>query len=214
MINLTETQRTILAAAAIRPGMRILPLPERIKGGAVTKVLTALAARGLVEVTAARPGEPTVRDGVTLVLTAAAFAALGIALPTDGKGNADAEDAVVARFNAGPGSGGEPAGGAPTGADEAQVAATPKRRGRPQPAAPTEPVRATTTSKLRAGTKQAQLIAMLEAPEGATIAEIAEALEWAHHTVRGAIAGALKKRLGLNVTSETNDARGRIYRIA
>ena len=68
--------------------------------------------------------------------------------------------------------------------------------------------------RFRAGTKQAQLIAMLEAPEGATVPEIAEATGWQHHTVRGAIAGALKKRLGLDVTSEKVVGRGRAYRIA
>ena len=44
--------------------------------------------------------------------------------------------------------------------------------------------------------------------------EIATALEWAGHTVRGAMAGALKKKLGLTVTSEKVADRGRIYRIA
>jgi hypothetical protein len=34
------------------------------------------------------------------------------------------------------------------------------------------------------------------------------------HTVRGAIAGALKKKLGLNVISEKIERRGRVYRIA
>jgi hypothetical protein len=66
----------------------------------------------------------------------------------------------------------------------------------------------------RAESKQAQLIAMLKQPDGATIAEIAKALEWQPHTVRGAIAGALKKKLGLNVESEKVDDRGRVYRIA
>ena len=54
---------------------------------------------------------------------------------------------------------------------------------------------------------------MLGRPEGATIAEIAETLEWQAHTVRGAIAGALKKKLGLDVTSEKIDGRGRVYRL-
>ena len=67
--------------------------------------------------------------------------------------------------------------------------------------------------KSRAGTKQAMLIAMLEAPDGATIAEIAKATEWQSHTVRGAISGALKKRLGLTVTSEKDAVRGRVYKI-
>ena len=65
----------------------------------------------------------------------------------------------------------------------------------------------------RTGTKQEALIAMLRAPDGATIDEIATALEWAPHTVRGAMAGALKKKLGLEVTSEKVTDRGRIYRI-
>ena len=67
----------------------------------------------------------------------------------------------------------------------------------------------------RAESKQAQLIAMLKQPNGATIVEIAEALDWQPHTVRGAIAGALKKKLGLSVESEKVDAsRGRVYRVA
>ncbi len=69
------------------------------------------------------------------------------------------------------------------------------------------------SSCTRAGTKQAQPIAMLERQEGATIAEIAAATGWQPHTVRGAIAGALKKKLGLNVVSEKVENRGRVYRI-
>jgi len=65
----------------------------------------------------------------------------------------------------------------------------------------------------RTGTKQAQLVAMLEAPEGASIAEITAATDWQPHTIRGAISGVLKKKLGLEVTSEKVDGRGRIYRI-
>jgi hypothetical protein len=65
----------------------------------------------------------------------------------------------------------------------------------------------------REGTKQAQLIAMLQSANGASIAEIAKALAWQDHTVRGAIAGALKKKLGLAVTAEKVDGRGTVYRI-
>jgi len=68
--------------------------------------------------------------------------------------------------------------------------------------------------KPRAGTKQAMLIEMLKAPEGATITEIAAATNWQPHTVRGAMSGALKKRLGLTITSEKVDGRGRTYKIA
>jgi hypothetical protein len=65
----------------------------------------------------------------------------------------------------------------------------------------------------RAESKQAKLIAMLQITEGATVEEVAKAFGWQPHTVRGAIAGALKKKLGLDVTSEKVDGRGRVYRI-
>ena len=69
------------------------------------------------------------------------------------------------------------------------------------------------TRKPREGTIQATLIAMLHAPDGATIAEIMDATGWQSHTVRGAMSGALKKKLGLEVTSEKVEDRGRVYKI-
>ena len=66
----------------------------------------------------------------------------------------------------------------------------------------------------RADSKQAKLIEMLKRPNGATIDEIAKKFEWQPHTVRGAIAGALKKKLGLDVQSDKIEGRGRVYRIA
>ena len=83
-------------------------------------------------------------------------------------------------------------------------------------AAASRPLRAATAApsgKTREGTKQAQLVAMLGRAEGATIAEIVAATGWQPHTVRGAFAGALKKRLGLTVASEKVEGRGRVYRI-
>jgi Protein of unknown function (DUF3489) len=63
------------------------------------------------------------------------------------------------------------------------------------------------------GTKLSQLIELLQRKNGATIEEAAKATGWQHHSVRGAISGALKKKLGLVVTSSATDGRGRIYRI-
>lgn len=65
----------------------------------------------------------------------------------------------------------------------------------------------------RVGTKQALLIAMLQAPEGATMDEITTATGWLPHTARGAMSGALGKKLGLVVTSAKEENRGRVYRI-
>ena len=76
----------------------------------------------------------------------------------------------------------------------------------------TEPT-APGASGSRAGSKQAQVIGPLQRSEGATIEEMATAMGWQRHTVRGMISGALKKKLGLEILSEPTD-RGRLYRIA
>jgi len=65
----------------------------------------------------------------------------------------------------------------------------------------------------RAGTKKAMLITMLQAPAGATMDEIVAATGWQAHSARGAMSGALGKKLGLVVTSAKENERGRVYRI-
>ena len=65
----------------------------------------------------------------------------------------------------------------------------------------------------REGTKQALLVEMLRRPEGATIDQIVEATGWQRHTARGAISGAIKKKLGLTVTSEKPAEGERVYNI-
>ena len=63
-------------------------------------------------------------------------------------------------------------------------------------------------------TKQQRLIAMLKRPDGATIAQMTKAFGWERHTVRGALSGALKKKLGLKVVSQKPEGGERVYRIA
>ena len=70
-----------------------------------------------------------------------------------------------------------------------------------------------TLPTLRTGTKQALLVAMLQAPEGATMEEIIAATQWQAHSASGAMSGALGKKLGLVVTSAKESSRGRVYRI-
>lgn len=67
---------------------------------------------------------------------------------------------------------------------------------------------------VRAGTKQAQLIALLKSPEGATIEAITAATGWRAHSIRGFMSGTLGKKLGLTVTSVKEDGRARTYRIS
>src|SRR5947209_2775461 len=61
-------------------------------------------------------------------------------------------------------------------------------------------------------TKHARIIAMLRTPAGATIASLVTATEWQQHSVRGFLAGVVRKKLGLNLVSEQTD-KGRVYRI-
>jgi hypothetical protein len=82
----------------------------------------------------------------------------------------------------------------------------PASRKRPAPAS-SRPVPAA-----RPHTKHARIIAMLRTPAGATIAAIMTATDWQQHSVRGFLAGVVRRKLGLNVVSEQTD-KGRVYRI-
>ena len=65
----------------------------------------------------------------------------------------------------------------------------------------------------RTNTKQAQIIALLQQPGGASVKEIAAVTGWLPHSIRGLISGGLKKKLGLLVTSEKQDGRGTVYKL-
>ena len=66
----------------------------------------------------------------------------------------------------------------------------------------------------RAGTKQAMLISLLQAPEGATMEAMTAATGWQVHSLRGVMSGALGKKKGLTVTSAKEDGKCRVYRIS
>jgi hypothetical protein len=64
----------------------------------------------------------------------------------------------------------------------------------------------------RRQSKKAHIIAMLRTPGGATIAAMARAAKWQPHSVRGFLAGVVRKKLGLTLVSADGE-NGRIYRI-
>ena len=187
MTKLSDTQALILSAAAQRPERIVLPLPESLRGGAAAKVVGALIAKGFLEEVDAnqRKGEPMWRE------------------TGDGHGTTlVATDAGLAAI-----------GIEPDAANTATVGAAGAPTEEASPDTPSEPDSAPKPRTPREGTKQAKLIAMLRADGGATIEEIMVATNWAGHTIRGAMAGALKKRLGLAVISEKVEGRGRCYKI-
>jgi hypothetical protein len=80
--------------------------------------------------------------------------------------------------------------------------------------APTAGTKTRKPAASKSRTKLAQLEAMLRRPDGATVEQISESLDWQKHSVRGAMSGALKKKQGLTITSEKTDTGRRVYRIA
>lgn len=66
---------------------------------------------------------------------------------------------------------------------------------------------------IRPGTKLAALVMSLRRPQGATSLQLMLATGWQPHTVRGAISGMLRKKLGLNVVLAHNDSGERMYRV-
>lgn len=78
-------------------------------------------------------------------------------------------------------------------------------------AAPEPPQGAESGPKAPGG-KIGVLVALLQRPEGVSLVDAQSATGWQAHSVRGAISGAIKKKLGLEVTSAKTEA-GRIYRI-
>ncbi len=190
MPKLTDTQLVILSAAAQRKDRAVLPLPKSLKtkGAAVTKTLDGLRKRGLLEEKPASREAAAWRGGkdgrrMMLVITKAGLGALD----------------------------GEPArqsGKQPT----PSKARTNKPRAERKPAAPKSNSRQSLPA-VRPGTKQALLIDLLKRKGGATLDEAVAATGWQPHSVRGAISGALKKKLGLPVESKIVDKRGRVYRI-
>ena len=71
----------------------------------------------------------------------------------------------------------------------------------------------TTSPKADPGSKQSRVIAMLQSPTGATIAAMMKTTGWQQHSVRGFLAGVVRKRLKLKLSSKKVDGN-RVYRIA
>lgn len=167
--KLTDTQIAILKAAAGRPDGNIEPLPPTLRGGARTKVIEGLLARGLI----------IDADGRHL-LTDAGYTAVGKQHPIPkGVQKMDAPDALTKREV--------------THALQ-KLEATPRT--------------------IRPGTKLAAIIDAMRNPDGATIAQMMADTGWQAHSVRGAISGMVRKRLGYEVVSEKGADGQRAYRIA
>ena len=188
MTNLTDTQLVVLSAAAARDDQSVLPLPKSLKGGAVTKVLDSLIRKGLIE--KVRRSRFALKDSYKIT--------------RDGLRAINADDE-------------QPTQAACVGAEPETGATPPAKKDSPDTggeSAGQGQENGKATVKTRSGTKQAAMIGLLQRKEGATIAQLQEATGWKSNTCRGAISGALKKKLGLPITSAKDSSGNRIYKIA
>jgi Protein of unknown function (DUF3489) len=72
---------------------------------------------------------------------------------------------------------------------------------------------ANASRKANPGSKQSRVVAMLQSPQGATIAAMMKATDWQQHSVRGFLAGVVRKRLKLKLASKKVDGN-RVYQIS
>ncbi len=183
-MTLTETQRLVLEHAAEQPAGRVTWFPDTVKGGARKKVIDGLSNKALITDIG-----PDASVGQDWFIAPAGYDALGLAptaLPTTHP-DPEVEAALVAT--------------------EAQWVAE-------KTAVDPQSVAVEAKPRTRENSKQATVIAMLQRPEGTTIAQICALTGWQSHTVRGTFAGALKKKLGMTITSEKAQGGERVYRAA
>ena len=187
MTKLTDTQLVLLSNAAKRDDGAMTRSPK-LKADAAEKAVVGLLSRKLVKSvpkTGALPQWEKNANGepIALVVTEKGLETIGIV-----KGDPNQPPPVVL------------AKGKPS-KSKALEAPTPKKA----PGAKAKPAPRPTS-------KIAKVVEMLRKPSGATIKAIMDATDWQAHSVRGAIAGAIRKKMGLKVVSETRGDE-RVYRI-
>jgi hypothetical protein len=202
-MTLSDTQLLILSAASQRNDHAAI-LPANLKGSAAKKVIDRLLKQKLLQELRAKDDMPVWRRGhdnrpYTLRITKGGLKAIEV------EDVADAPDE-----NATPGPDEVVATNAPA---ETNLKGRPGRAGRSsakKAAAPS--AKATSSGRPNPDSKQDRVVALLQQPRGATLDVLVNATGWQKHSVRGFLAGTVRKKLKLPLISEKIDGI-RTYRI-
>jgi hypothetical protein len=202
-MTLSDTQLLILSAASQRTDHAAV-LPANLKGSAAKKVVDKLLNEKLLQELRAKDDMPVWRRGgdnrpYTLRITKAGLRAIeveDVASAPDNSATTD-PDAVAA---------------VSTEAKSSERPSRAKRSGAKKAATVSAKATKASSDRVKPDSKQDRIVALLQRPEGATLDALVKETEWQKHSVRGFLAGTVRKKLKLPLLSEKIDGV-RTYRI-
>jgi hypothetical protein len=204
-MTLSDTQLLILSAASQRNDHAAL-LPANLKGSAAKKVIDRLLKQKLLQELRAKDDMPVWRRGhdnrpYTLRITKGGLKAIEV------------EDVADAPHeNATPSPDEVVAANAPAETKSSERPGRAKRSSSKKAAAPTAKATKASSGRPNPDSKQDRVVALLQQPRGATLDVLVNATGWQKHSVRGFLAGTVRKKLKLPLISEKVDGI-RTYRI-
>jgi hypothetical protein len=196
MILSSASQRTDHAAV----------LPANLKGSAANKVVDKLLNEKLLQELRAKDDMPIWRRGddnrpYSLRITKVGLKAIEVEDVAEASDNIAAsdpdEDAAADVF---------------TEAKSSERPSRAKRSGVKKRAAVSAKATKASSDRIKPDSKQDRIVALLQRPEGATLEALVRETEWQKHSVRGFLAGTVRKKLKLTLLSEKIDG-ARNYRI-
>ena len=204
-MKLSDTQLMILSSASQRTDHAAV-LPANLKGSAASKVVNKLLNEKLLQELRAKDDMPVWRRGddnrpYSLRITKTGLKAIeaeDVAEASDNIAAADPDEVAVPDMS--------------TQAKSSERPSRAKRSGAKKTAAVSPRAVKASSDRAKPDSKQDRIVALLQRPEGATLDVLVKETEWQKHSVRGFLAGTVRKKLKLPLLSEKIDGV-RNYRI-